>query len=161
VHYTVEAKRILEAATNLAASRGHSYIGADHLGVALLSSRDTEAVSALKRLEVPLVELRRALSRALPARGHHRGTRPMSPRLRKLLQDASRLAAARDAGPIGTEDLLMALLRSDGPTREEMASAIVRAANGTAYSCCVAADVLRAVGDVFRDRESYSDRPKA
>ena len=159
--YTVEAKRTLDVATKLAADSGHPYIGADHLGVALLSSRGTEAVCALKRLRVPTGALRRALVGALPLGAEHRGGPRMSPRLGKLLQRASKLAAARDGGPTCTEDLLIALLQGDGPTREEIASAIVRAANGSAYSCCVSADILRTVGDVFRDRESYSSRPKA
>lgn len=143
MRYTIEAKRVVDSATKIATKSAHSYIGADHLAVALLSSRDTEAVVALKRLRVPIAQLRVMLRGALPV-GQTPGDvkRPMTPRLKQVLARASRLAHARDAGPIGTEDLLIGLLDVDGPDRERIASAIAQAANGSAYSHCVAADVL-------------------
>lgn len=156
VRYTLEAQRTIDAAKSLSAAMGHSYVGADHLAISLLRSRDTEAVCALKRLRVPVAELRRALSAALPPRqAPGADDRPMSPRLNQLFRRASALAGARDSGPIGTEDLLLALVQADGSTREQVVSAIIAATNGSAYSCCVAADILRTVGDIFRDRETY------
>ena len=122
--YTVEARRTLDAATKLASECGHSYLGTYHLAVALLSVGSTEAVVALKRLRVRTAQLRDTLRRALPTRqttGEVK--RPMVPRLKQVLDRASRLAQGRDAGPIGTEDLLIALLQTEGPTRDEIASA--------------------------------------
>jgi hypothetical protein len=93
MRYTVEARRTLDAATKLASEFGHSYLGTDHLAVALLSVDGTEAVVALKRLRVRTAQLRDTLRRALPARqtaGEVK--RPMVPRLKRVLDRAARLA---------------------------------------------------------------------
>ena len=162
MHLTVEAQRVMDSATELAADRVHNYLGADHVAIALLSSRDTEAARALRRLRVRVPQLRRALLDALPpSQSNATARRIASPRLKQVLQLASRLAAARDRGPVGTEDLLVALLRTEGPTRDQIVSAVISAAGDSAYSFCVVADVLRASGDIFRDRETYPGAPKA
>ena len=63
--FTPRAKRCLETSLREALSRGHRFIGVDHVALALLARDDTVAWAVLLHLGIGPEELRRQVDAAL------------------------------------------------------------------------------------------------
>ncbi len=111
--FTGRAQDALKAALGSAVSLGHTYIGTEHLLLGLLSDPASIAARLLDARGVRAGEVRTAIVE-LSGQGNESRVSPadMTPRLRRLLQDAAMEAARCGQSHIGTEHLLLAILES-------------------------------------------------
>ena len=109
--FTERAKKVLTLAQQEAESAGQSYIGPEHLLLALLREGEGLACVALKALGVELDNTREAIHAAL-------GTTPKTvafqiiptTRVKKVIETAFEEAQRTGHGLVGTEHLLLGLL---------------------------------------------------
>ena len=141
--FTQRAESAIENARAEAAALGHSFVGSEHLLLGILSEPDALGERVLRRCGAEPETLRRLAEEELgrgcpgaPAQG-------FSPEAKALLESAGREAKRRGRGFIGTEHLLLAILR-DGSCG---ASVLLRR-SGTD-----SASALAALGELFGDAE--------
>ncbi len=109
--FTEKAQRALNCTQKIAQNLGHTYIGTEHILLALLSDETCAAgVLALKhnivysKLQKIIVEYSGIGAKT------SLGSRDLTPRARKILEDAYNNAIKYGNGIIGTEHILIALL---------------------------------------------------
>ena len=125
--YTDRARRVVVMAQEEARELGHNYVGTEHILLGLIHEGSGIAAQALTALGVSLDETR-AQVEAIIGRGDlarvQDGPIPFTPRTKKVLELAAR--EARDLGHdyIGTEHILLGLMReSDGVGAQVLNSA--------------------------------------
>lgn len=108
------AKRALSTALSLAKEFGHSYIGSEHLLAGIATERDSTASRLLSQRGVTESELRRRIV-GIVGTGLKSGvtTEDLTPTCRRILLRASLMIKSGRNSHIGTEHLLMALLREE------------------------------------------------
>ena len=110
--FTGRARRVLVLAQQEAADLGHGFIGTEHILLGLLAEHDGVAARALASLEVSLDAARAGvhdvigLSALSPT-----GSPPFTPRAKKVLELSLREALEFGHNNIGTEHLLLGLVR--------------------------------------------------
>ncbi len=121
---TPRARHTLLLAQKEAERLNHDYIGTEHLLLGLLSLGEGVAVEVLKGLGVSLEQLRLEVEKCCGSGGHTQkaGNLPLTTRLKRVILLAATEAKAMNYNFIGTEHLLLALLR-DG---ESEAARILR-----------------------------------
>jgi Clp amino terminal domain, pathogenicity island component/ClpX C4-type zinc finger len=112
--FTDEARRAVVMAQEEARQLNHNYIGAEHILLGLLGVEDGIASRALQQLEVAPDAIRRRVREiigagALPASGHI----PFTSDAKKALEYSLREALRLGHNYIGTEHILLALVRPD------------------------------------------------
>ena len=110
---TPRARQVLLLARKEAQRFNHDYIGTEHLLLALLILGEGVAVEVLKTLGLKLDALRIEVEKVCGSGGATKteGALPLSPSLRRVLEFAAAEAGAMNYNFIGTEHLLLALLR--------------------------------------------------
>jgi ATP-dependent Clp protease ATP-binding subunit ClpC len=112
--YTDKARRVVVLSQEEARRLGHNYIGTEHILLGLIGEKTGTAGRALQALGVELdaarAQVEQIIGRGDPAHPPS-GHMPFTPRTRQVLELAS--GESRDLGDnyIGTEHLLLALLR--------------------------------------------------
>ncbi len=112
--FTVEARRALEHAADEARRHDHTYIGTEHLLVGLLAEPSGVAGEVFAELGLGVEGVRQLIvfivGRGMPSK---QAMGPLTPRAKAAL--AASVAAARDheGAQVGTEHLLLGLLRDD------------------------------------------------
>jgi Clp amino terminal domain, pathogenicity island component len=112
---TARARRVLDAAEPVARSWGHSYIGTEHLLLALYREPDGVAAQILVESGLPPTKAEAAVSgRVGRGPGSPEGKLPFTPKAMAVFNGA--LASALEMGHnyIGTEHLLIGLTRGGG-----------------------------------------------
>jgi len=118
--FTDRARRVVVLAQEEARMLEHNYIGTEHLLLALIHEGDGVAATALRALDVDLDTLRREVEALVghgqqPASGHI----PFTPRAKKVLELALRESVQLGHHYIGTEHLLLGLVREgEGPAAQ-------------------------------------------
>jgi len=115
---TPRARQALLLAKEEAERFNHDCIGAEHLLLGLLALNEGVAVEVLRSLGLNLPQLRIEVEKCCGSGGETRtaGGLPLSPGLRRVLALAAREAQTMNYNFIGTEHLLLALLRdTDSP----------------------------------------------
>jgi ATP-dependent Clp protease ATP-binding subunit ClpC len=140
--FTFRTKHVLTVAQQEAEVAGHSYIGTEHLLIAILREGDSLGCAVLKTLGVELEPTRAAitglLSRAdMPAQQ----IMPTS-RVKKVLELSFETAQKMDRGFVGTEHLLLGLV-TEG---EGVAAKVLLGMGVTAESVRAEIDRLHAAG---------------
>lgn len=112
-NYTEEARQAIQYAARAAIYHRQSYAGTEHLLAGLLKATGGTASQVLSEAGVTPEKLTRMIDRLIAPQG---GTaveeRPgFSPRAQRVLEKAGRLAAELDSETVGTEHLLLAMLR--------------------------------------------------
>jgi prophage maintenance system killer protein len=111
-HFTDRAYRAVTLAEAEALGLGHNYVGTEHLLLGLLGTGDGVAAKVLTRLGVTVPEARSEIEQiigrgsALPA-----GQPPFTPRSKKVLELAHGEAKRLGHNYVGTEHLLLGLVR--------------------------------------------------
>lgn len=103
-------------ARGVAAAYGHEDLADAHVALGVLREGENPAVAALQHAGVPLSALRRELEAALPRRGRpQRGVvaLPATPGEAELMDRAVAEARRQGSEYVGTEHLLLALLRDE------------------------------------------------
>ncbi len=110
---TPRARQILLLAKQEAERFNHDYIGTEHLLLGILALNEGVAVNVLKSLGLNLQQLRLEVEKCCGVGGQTKtsGALPLTPRLKRVLVLAAREAAAMNYNFIGTEHLLLAILR--------------------------------------------------
>ena len=110
--FTDRARRVVVLAQEEARLLCHNYVGTEHLLLGLLHEGDGVAARALASLGISLADVRGQVEEII---GHGRipvtGHIPFTPRTKKVLELSLRDALALGHHYIGTEHLLLALLR--------------------------------------------------
>jgi ATP-dependent Clp protease ATP-binding subunit ClpA len=118
--FTDRARRVVVLAQEEARMLEHNYIGTEHLLLAMIHEGEGVAATALRALDVDLDTLRREVE-ALVGRGQQptSGHIPFTPRAKKVLELALRESVQLGHDFIGTEHLLLGLVRGgEGPAAE-------------------------------------------
>ncbi|MCI5639576.1 MAG: ATP-dependent Clp protease ATP-binding subunit [Lachnospiraceae bacterium] len=110
--YTASAKRVLDHAGKEAALQGHSYIGTEHLLLALIDTKGV-ASEVLKANGVTKEKIQELMDELMEQEGTVavREQGEYTPRTRKVMENSMAEAERLGAQEVGTEHLLIALLK--------------------------------------------------
>lgn len=111
--FTPRAKHTFVLAEKEAERFNHDYIGTEHLLLGLLGLNEGIAVTVLQTLNLDLNTLRLEVEKMCGVGGQtiQKGKRPFTPRLKKIITLANAEAKKMNYNFVGTEHLLLALLR--------------------------------------------------
>jgi len=112
-NFTPRAQRAIQLATREADRFNHAYIGTEHLLLGLVGLGEGVAVEVLESMGVSLEDIRLGVERQVGHGGETKtaGQLPFTPRTKKVFQLALVEAQAMHQPQVGTEHLLLALLR--------------------------------------------------
>jgi ATP-dependent Clp protease ATP-binding subunit ClpC len=113
--FTDQARSVLVSAQDEARLLNHSFIGTEHILLGLLAAGEGIGAQALRSLGISLEAVRKEVEETI-GRGSTRpdGDPPFTPRAKKVLELSFREAMAMNHSDIGTEHLLLGLLRDGG-----------------------------------------------
>ena len=109
--FTQRAEIAIEAARTAAGELGHAYIGTEHLLLGILEEEDGLGAHILRRQGLERERLRRVIARESGMGCPGAPSLGLTPNARKALEQAAAEARALHHGCIGTEHLLLGLLR--------------------------------------------------
>jgi len=110
--FTDRSRRVLVLAQEEARELDHNYIGTAHILLGLIGEEEGVAAKALKGLGVRLDEARQRVKEGCPpSPGPVTGPPPFTPRSKKVLELSLREALHLNHNYIGTEHILLGLVR--------------------------------------------------
>lgn len=111
-HLTEGAQRALALAQETARAMGHNYVGTEHLLIGLMREKDGAAAQALESAGAQEQAVQEMVLR-LVGRGDFQFDNQFgfTPRTKRVLENAVRLAGGRGDNYVGTEHILAALLQ--------------------------------------------------
>ena len=110
-NFTPKASNVLNRSLTLASELGHTYIGSEHLLLALAAETDCIASKLLDARGITFDKLRSSIADRVGVGDRTRlSPGDMTPRLRRLIADSAAHSNRTGPGCIGTEHLLLALL---------------------------------------------------
>ncbi|MBO3744166.1 ATP-dependent Clp protease ATP-binding subunit, partial [Actinoplanes flavus] len=143
--FTDRARRVVVFAQEEARTLNHDHIGTEHLLLGLTRQGEGVAATVLERLGVSLEAVRQQVEEVIgqgrePAGGHI----PFTPRAKKVLETSLREALQLGHNYIGTEHLLLGLVREGdgvaaqvlarlGADRDQVRRQIVQSVTGTGF----------------------------
>lgn len=112
-NFTPRAQQVLALARKEADRLSHNYVGTEHLLLGLINLGQGVAISVLQKLGLDLETVRSAVVKQVGAGTDPKSTGaiPYTPRVKKVLALAGREAKALNHSYIGTEHILLGLLR--------------------------------------------------
>jgi ATP-dependent Clp protease ATP-binding subunit ClpC len=110
--FTDRARRVVKLAEEEARMLNHNYIGTEHILLGLIREGDGVAARALESLEINLDAVRQQVEQII-GQGQHApsGHIPFTPRAKKVLELSLREAVQLGHDHIGTEHILLGLIR--------------------------------------------------
>ena len=153
--FTPTAKNALKSASSEAGALGHTYIGTEHLLLAM--TKDNESVGGgillARGIEYePLKKLIREISgTGAPT---HPDSSDMTPALRRVIELSSAMAEKYGHSLIGTEDLLLAMLQE----KETVAVKLLIAQNISVNE--LQTDIISFFGDIGGESDMMTKKPK-
>ncbi|OOG73124.1 ATP-dependent Clp protease ATP-binding subunit [Algoriphagus sp. A40] len=115
--FSNRVKEVISLSREEALRLGHDYIGTEHLLLGMIREGEGVAVSILKKLGVPLDELRNAIERAVKGTTNHNvknmANIPLTRQSEKVLKITYLEAKIFKSQLIGTEHLLLSILRDE------------------------------------------------
>ncbi|HLF43105.1 MAG TPA: Clp protease N-terminal domain-containing protein, partial [Acidimicrobiia bacterium] len=114
IPFTPRAKKVLELSLREALQLGHNYIGTEHILLGLLREEEGLAARVLESLDITVEEVRAQVARIV-GQGDEvtTGQIPFTPRAKKVLELALREALSLGHNYIGTEHILLGLVREN------------------------------------------------
>lgn len=110
--FTDRARRVMQLANQEAQRFNHEYIGTEHVLLGLIKEGAGVAAAALANLKIDLRKVRLEVERLVQAGPDYAPDKlPLTPRVKKVVDYAMEFARGRGDNHIGTEHLLMGLLR--------------------------------------------------
>ena len=109
--FTDAARRVLVLAQEEARILNHNFIGTEHILLGLLHEGEGLAAQALAGLDVSLEDARAQIEATIGPTGITTGSPPFTPRAKKVLELSLREALQLGHDYIGTEHLLLGLVR--------------------------------------------------
>jgi ATP-dependent Clp protease ATP-binding subunit ClpC len=129
--FTDRVKKVMQLAREESVRLGNDYVGTEHLLLGLIREGDGVAIAVLRNLHVDLDELARSIEKSITSSGGMMTIGqmiPFTPRAKKVLEIAAQEARAMTHKYIGTEHILLALMKDN-----ESAAATALAAVGVDY----------------------------
>lgn len=109
--FTQLAQNALICAAANAQKLGHGYIGSEHLLLGLIEGKESIASKMLTKRGISYARIREELeARGASSRGKELSSQDLTPRLRRIISDASSLCKRNRQELIGSEHLLYSLL---------------------------------------------------
>jgi ATP-dependent Clp protease ATP-binding subunit ClpC len=114
--FTDRARKVMQLARSEAMRFNHEYIGTEHILLGLIQEGSGVAANVLKNLGLDLAKIRHEVEKTVQTgqSGAVIGQLPFTPRAKKVLEFAVDEATALGHNYIGTEHLLLGLLRESG-----------------------------------------------
>ena len=112
-NYTESARQVQRFAKRTAKACGHGYIGSEHLLLGLVQEKNGTAGVVLRGHQVEEKKLKELIDQLVAPEGQIAVAEPgvMSPRAESILRDAEEIAQILEHQEVGTEHLLLAILR--------------------------------------------------
>ena len=112
-NFTPRAQQVLSLAKKEARRFGHDYVGTEHVLLGLIKLGQGVAVAVLQAMNLDLESVRMEVEKRSGASGTtlQEGDIPFTPRVKKVLQLASAEARSLNYNYIGTEHILLGLLK--------------------------------------------------
>jgi ATP-dependent Clp protease ATP-binding subunit ClpC len=112
--FTERARQVVVLAQDEAHLLKHNYIGTEHILLGLLREEEGLAARVLESLEIKVEEVRGAIAQVI-GRGDEvtMGQIPFTPRAKKVLELSLKEALAMNHNYIGTEHVLLGLVREN------------------------------------------------
>ncbi len=112
-NFTPRAQQVLQLARKEADRFNHGYVGTEHLLLGLIALGQGVAVNVLQRMGVNLDTVRREVEKAVGVGPETKtiGNVPFTPRVKKVLALAGSEARSLNHSYVGTEHILLGLLR--------------------------------------------------
>jgi ATP-dependent Clp protease ATP-binding subunit ClpC len=117
--FTDRVKKVMQIAREEAVRLGNDYVGTEHLLMGLIKEGDGVAVAVLRSMSVDLEELSANIEKAITSTGGMMTIGqmlPFTPRAKKVLEIAANEARSMSHKYIGTEHLLLALMKDTEST---------------------------------------------
>ncbi len=111
--FTKRMASILENAMRSALDRGHDHLGTEHLLLALLNEKDCYGVRVLEKLGINPIAVAEELEKNMDPAGNLQIIIGYTPRAKRALEIAAETAIALKSPQVGSEHLLMGILRED------------------------------------------------
>ena len=113
--FTDRARKVMQLANQEAVHLGHEYIGTEHMLLGLVNEGSGVAANVLKNLNVNLAKIREEVEKiVMPGPDMiAMGKLPQTPRAKQVLQYAMEEAKDLKHNYVGTEHLLLGLLREE------------------------------------------------
>jgi len=123
--FTDRVKRVMQLAREESARLGHDYIGTEHFLLGIIRDGEGVAVSVLENLGLDLDEVRQSIEDATATVGGSMtiGQVPFTPRAKQVLEIAAYEARALKSKFVGTEHLLLALVKDKDGSASQILSA--------------------------------------
>src|SRR5436853_7913154 len=114
--FTDRARKVMQLANQEAQRLNHEYIGTEHILLGLVKEGSGVAANVLKNLDVDLRKIRLEVEKTVQPGPDMvtLGKLPQTARTRKVLEYAGEEANNLDHNYIGTENVLLGLLRESG-----------------------------------------------
>jgi ATP-dependent Clp protease ATP-binding subunit ClpC len=127
--FTERARQVVVLAQVEARALDHDYIGTEHLVIGVLAEEHGIGARALASLEIGLADVRARVVEIVGTGSEPSPSQlPFTPRAKRVLELAVREALSRDHRSIGTEHILLALVRE----HEGVAAIVLRELGGDA-----------------------------
>ncbi len=112
-NFTPRAQQVLALARKEADRFHHNYVGTEHILLGLIKLGQGVAVSVLQKMGLDLETVRSAVEKQVGSgpEGKESGSIPYTPRVKKVLALAGKEAKALNHSYVGTEHILLGLLR--------------------------------------------------
>lgn len=112
-NFTPRAQQVLALARKEADRFHHNYVGTEHILLGLINLGQGVAVNVLQKMNLDLQTVRDAVEREVGSgpEAKSSGTIPYTPRVKKVLSLAGKEAQALNHSYVGTEHILLGLLR--------------------------------------------------
>lgn len=120
-HLDAHAREVVQVAQTIAREFQLDYVGTEHILLAILRTQEGLGARTLKALKVTEPQMRREIEKVLEKDMEDTwvfGRLPGSPHFRNVMVLAQDEAAQLEAKEIGSEHLLLALLRENGSTAQ-------------------------------------------
>ena len=152
-NFTPRAQQVLSLAKKEARRFGHDYVGTEHILLGLIKLGQGVAVSVLQSMNLDLDTVRMEVEKHSGTGGAtmQEGDIPYTPRVKKVLQLAANEARSLNYNYIGTEHILLGLLKEG----EGVAAKILRSLDVDADT--VRTEVLRALDPNFIPPETKEE----
>ena len=123
--FTDRVKRVMQLAREESARLGHDYIGTEHFLLGIIRDGEGVAVNVLENLGLDLDEVRQSIEDATATVGGSMtiGQVPFTPRAKQVLEIAAYEARALKSKFVGTEHLLLALVKDKDGSASQILSA--------------------------------------
>lgn len=114
-NFTPRAQQVMNHARRVADRFHHNYIGAEHVLLGLLKLGQGVAVSVIQNAGIDIEKLSAQIEQSMTPGTNEgsMGSLPLTPRVRRLLERAGQEAKELRHTYVGTEHLLLAILRDE------------------------------------------------